>query len=64
MLVRGQNLERQTTWYWVDTFIPLYIAHRVMSVYYYHTYKLAALRLADDKYYTNSAWLRRHVART
>lgn len=39
----------------------LYVLQKLLAVGYYYSYKRAALRLGDLKYYEDSEWLRKHL---
>ncbi len=39
----------------------LYIVQKLIAIAYYYSYKRAAMKLSDKKYYENSEWLRTHL---
>jgi len=48
---------------WFNGFQALYAIQRIVSVVYYFTYKRAMVKLSDPKYYRDTEWLRKELAR-
>ena len=47
---------------WNEGLQTLYVLQRLLALVYYYTYKRAAMRLGDSKYYEDSNWLRKHLS--
>eukprot|EP00090_Calanus_glacialis_P005738 TRINITY_DN14443_c0_g1_i1.p1 TRINITY_DN14443_c0_g1~~TRINITY_DN14443_c0_g1_i1.p1 ORF type:complete len:162 (+),score=38.61 TRINITY_DN14443_c0_g1_i1:83-568(+) len=49
--------EPQSYW-WTDSLLGLYVAHRFVSGLYYYFYKRTALSIADPRYYEDLSWVK------
>ncbi|XP_053544896.1 transmembrane protein 138 [Bombina bombina] len=53
----------QNVFIWSDGLQALYVLQRVVAVLYFYFYKRTILNLGDSRFYHDSLWLRKEVAR-
>ncbi|CEF62049.1 Transmembrane protein 138 [Strongyloides ratti] len=62
--ITTHTITLRSRWYnkekfiWSYELLSLYVIHRTVAIFYYYSYKKAALILGDPKFYNDNSWLR------